>query len=382
MRSPELSNMAETALAFRGYNVTNLGRTAELFSIPAYKNILQEELDTFSQVCSDYTASNVNLASFVESEIQPALGHYAEAVAFIVAVEKAQIRILEEVHELETQKSKFTLGYSLGELSAVSHGGSFTAEDIIRVPLALADDVASLASDITLGILFSRGEIISETAVNRLCMQVSNEGNGSIGISAILSPNTLLLLGQNASIQRFRQLMKEALPERCLLRIKDDLWPPMHTPIVRQKHIPDRASNLLDAIPNGFVTPNPPVLSLVTGKMSYDNFSARNLMRKWVDHPQRLWDAVCEVLSIGVETIIHVGPEPNVIPATFHRLTDNIVAQTSGSSLGSIGMRAVSEIARRPWLASLLPSRASLLKAPQIKHIILEDWLIENAPSK
>jgi [acyl-carrier-protein] S-malonyltransferase len=35
---------------------------------------------------------------------------------------------------------------------------------------------------------------------------------------------------------------------------------------------------------------------------------------------------------------------------------------------------------QRPWLASVLPARASLLRAPFVEHIILEDWLLENAP--
>jgi [acyl-carrier-protein] S-malonyltransferase len=43
-------------------------------------------------------------------------------------------------------------------------------------------------------------------------------------------------------------------------------------------------------------------------------------------------------------------------------------------------LRAAAGLARRPWLSSLLPSRAALLRAPQIQHVILEDWLLENVP--
>ena len=38
-------------------------------------------------------------------------------------------------------------------------------------------------------------------------------------------------------------------------------------------------------------------------------------------------------------------------------------------------------LARRPWLSALLPSRAALLRAPLLQHIILEDWLLENPPT-
>ena len=40
-------------------------------------------------------------------------------------------------------------------------------------------------------------------------------------------------------------------------------------------------------------------------------------------------------------------------------------------------MRALSAVIRRPWLQSLLPRRVALLRAPLMKHVILEDWLLE-----
>lgn len=124
----------------------------------------------------------------------------------------------------------------------------------------------------------------------------------------------------------------------------------------------------------------PPVLSLVTGEASYNDHSAREILRKWVDHPQRLWDVVNESLELGMKTLLHIGPEPNVIPATFTRLSENVLQQTSGNSIGKLGMRAFSGLARRPWLSAVLPSRAALLRAPYVKQVIVEDWLIANAP--
>jgi [acyl-carrier-protein] S-malonyltransferase len=87
---------------------------------------------------------------------------------------------------------------------------------------------------------------------------------------------------------------------------------------------------------------------------------------------------VYETLACGVTTVVHVGPGPNLIPATFHRLTDNVLEQTAGNSIGSLGMRAAAGMARRPWLSALLPSRTALLRAPHVKHVILEDWLLEH----
>ena len=51
--------------------------------------------------------------------------------------------------------------------------------------------------------------------------------------------------------------------------------------------------------------------------------------------------------------------------------------QVSGRSLGSLGLRAASAMVSRQWLGALLPKRTALLRAPKVRHIILEDWLLE-----
>lgn len=378
---PISADITSTALAFRGYNVTNLGRTAELLSQPVYREIVVEELQRFSTLCAEYSDRPVDLVERVQQSDEPGLGHYAESIALVVAVEVAHMRLLQEIHEVETAQAQIAFGYSLGELTAISLAGIFSIDELVRVPLAMAADSLKLADNTRMGVLFSRGPTIDETDVERLCLQITSEGNGTIGISAVLSPNTYLLIGQQETVMRFKAVMHDLLPTRAHLRINNKRWPPLHTPIVRQKNIADRASVMLETLTGGFSPPCPPVLSLATGKKSYDDHSARDIIRRWIDHPQRLWDVVDETLDMGVETVLHIGPEPNVIPATFNRLSKNVIEQTSGGTLGSLGMRAVSGLARRPWLAALLPARAILLRAPHLKHVIVEDWLLENVPN-
>lgn len=374
------TDISTTGLAFRGYNVTNLGRTPELLAVAAYRDILTEELRRFSEVCAEFVKTPVDLLRRVKTCDEPLLEHYAESVSLVVATEVAQLRILREVHEVDTSRAQLSFGYSLGELMAVSFGGIFAVEEMLRVPLAMAADSLELAHDTRMGVLFSRGPAINEKDVTRLCLQINSEGHGTIGISAVLSPNTYLLIGQHKTVDRFREVMYELLPQRAHLKVNDYRWPPLHTPIVRQKNIPDRAAVMMETLEGGVAPPMPPVLSLVTGEASYNDHSAREILRKWVDHPQRLWDVVNESLELGMKTLLHIGPEPNVIPATFTRLSENVLQQTSGNSIGKLGMRAFSGLARRPWLSAVLPSRAALLRAPYVKQVIVEDWLIANAP--
>jgi [acyl-carrier-protein] S-malonyltransferase len=366
-----------TAFAFRGYNVTNLGRSRELLEHAAYGASVARHLNEASELCSASTGRKVDLVARVEQGDEPDLDAYEEAVGLIVAMEMAQISLLEEFHGVVYANARLVYGYSLGELAALACGEEFEMAQALEIPLAMARDCAALAHQVTLGVLFSRGQAIDYDNVQRLCLRVNAEGNGVIGISAILSPNTILLMGQHDTLARFKATMRTLLPDYVHLRPNSNNWPPLHTPIMWERSVPNRSAYLMHTMPGCFTVPHPPVLSLVTGKTSYNDFNTRETLHRWVDHPQRLWDAICGTLATGVETVVHVGPEPNLIPATFKRLSDNITEQTSGSSIGSFSLRAMSGLANRQWLANILPSRTTLLRAPRVQHVILENWLLE-----
>lgn len=369
--------LSSTAFAFRGYNTTNLGCTPELLGITAYRPILESHLRDASELCSELIGKPVDLVQSVADRHETSLDNYAEAVAVIFAVELAQINILREWHGIDIANSALAFGYSLGELAAVVVAGVAEAKDVLSVPLSLAADCAELAHEVTMGIVFSRGAALEEADIHGYCEEITAEGKGTLAISAVLSPNTMLVLGQGETLGKLKQRLAEF---RILVRRNDSLWPPLHTSIVSQRCVPDRAAVMIERIQLLAKTPSPPILSLVTGEKAYGDGQSRSVLRHWVDHPQRLWDGVCGVLENDIRTIVHVGPEPNVIPATFQRLAENVAQQTGKRSLSGLGLRAVQHMVKRPWLASLLPKQSSLLRAPGIHHVLLEDWLLTNAP--
>ncbi|HEV3136613.1 MAG TPA: hypothetical protein VGZ26_01895 [Pirellulales bacterium] len=377
MSSSLLNRLGFTVFAFRGYNVRNLGRTAELLEHRVYGPVVERYLVEASAICADAVKQKVDLVARVRQNQETTLETYHEAIALIVSVELAQIQLLEEFFDIHLNRARFIFGYSLGELTAVVAAGVFAMQDALQLPLSVAADCVALAKNVTMGVLFSRGPLLDFEQVKRLCVSINAEGTGVIGISAYLAPNTVLLLGQNGTIHRFAEKMHDVFPARVYLRKNNDPWPPVHTPLVWQRNIPNRVGVLMHTLPGGFSEPNPPVFSLVTGKKSYSAFNSREILTQWIDHPQRLWDAVYETLASGIETVIHVGPSPNLIPATFNRLRDNVQAQLTGNSLNSLGLRAMARAVRRPWLTALLPSRTALLRAPTVEHIILEDWLLD-----
>ena len=369
--------LATGAFAVRGYNITNLGRSGELLAHRIFGPLVERHLREAGAVCGDVIGRPVDLVKMVREKQDPALDRFAEAVSLVMAMEIAQLKVLEEFFDVRYADAKLAFGYSLGEISALIAGGVFELQHALRIPLTFAKDCAELGNAATLGVLFSRGPALDVEAVQWLCVRINGEGRGVIGISAYLSPNSLLLIGQKQTVDRFLELMYDLLPKQVHLRKNEHRWPPLHTPIVWERHVPDRAAALMHTLPGGLRKPTPDVLSLVTGKVSYNDQNCREVLRKWTDHPQRLWDAMYETLAQGIETVIHVGPDPNLFPATFRRVSDNIKAQVATKSWSGFGLRAVSQAVRRPWLAKLLPSRSALLRAPFVEHIILEDWLLK-----
>jgi [acyl-carrier-protein] S-malonyltransferase len=370
--------LRNSAFAFRGYNISNLGRTPELLAHPAYGPIMTQFLREGSEVCADVIKQPVDLLGRVrEGRETRDLRDYPEDVALIVAVEMAQLQLLDEFFGISLSKAKVALGNSLGEATALMATGVYQMADLLRVPLALARDCAELARDVSLCVLFSRGPVLDLDTVRRLCLQISQNGEGIIDVSTYLSPNSLILMGQNGTLGNFDSLMHDVFPQQVFLRRNQHRWPPMHTSIMWQRNIPNRSALLMQTTPGGLRAPCIPVLSMVTGEASYHEINSREILHRWVDHPQRLWDVVYKLLSGGIETVVHVGPAPNLVPATFQRLSTNIRGQMNGRGLGSLSRRAVSRFVRRPWLTRLLPSFTALFRAPFVQQIILEDWLLE-----
>ncbi|MFO0939390.1 MAG: hypothetical protein U0930_01350 [Pirellulales bacterium] len=365
--------LPKSVLSLRGYNQTNLGRTTELLSHPKYEPIVAEYLDRASRVCGEVTGKSISLVDRVRRNEETSLNSYADAVALIVAVEMAQLKLLEQFFKINYRKCMLSFGFSLGEIAAVVAGGILEMEDALRIPLALSADCVALADNVSLAVVFSREEKIPFEEIQRMCLLISGEGKGAIGISTMLAPNSLLVLGQGFTMDRLREMIHGQFPKKVFLRVNQGDWPPLHTCIMWQKAIPNRAAVLMQTTKFNLEKPTPPILSLVTGKISYDKLNALDLIHKWVDHTQRLWDAINESLVMGVETFIHVGPEPNIVPATLKRLKDNI----EGQARASFGMRALSAAAQRRWLQSILPQRTALLRATTVRQINLEDWLLE-----
>jgi [acyl-carrier-protein] S-malonyltransferase len=368
--------IATAALAFRGYDASNLGRSPELLEHPVYEPIVRGFLDRASVLCGEILKAKVDLAQRVLAREPATLGSFVEDTATIVAMELAQIQLLEQVFEVPVGDATLSFGHSIGELSALVLGKVYEMEQLLPVPLSLAHDCADLAADTTMGILSSPSSVLDADDVQKLCSAISSRGHGLVGASTYLSPYQVLLLGQRDTLDLLEEEMRHYLPAAVTLRRRSNHWPPLHTPLVWERSVPNRAAVALYRIEGGRSRPKPTVISCTTGKANYDEWNSREILTQWTDHPQRLWEVMENTLASGVELVIHVGPEPKLIPTAFERLSGRIMKQLKSTHLDRLGRRVLPSISRSHWLARTLPLNAVLFRAPFVRHMILEDWLL------
>ena len=143
------AGIGKSAFAFRGYNVKNLGRTPELLRHRTYGPIVEQHLRRGSEICADVMQLPVDLVQRVLDEKEAALSEYHESITLIVAVELAQLEILDSVFGISLKNADMMYGFSLGELTALSAGGVLTMADALKIPLMMSRDAAELAHDVT-----------------------------------------------------------------------------------------------------------------------------------------------------------------------------------------------------------------------------------------
>jgi [acyl-carrier-protein] S-malonyltransferase len=128
------------AFAYRGYNVTNLGKSPELLAHPAYGPVVKESLEEASAICAAATGRAVDLVRRVRERAPTTLVSFAEDTATVVGMELAQLRLLERFFGVRINQARLSFGYSIGELSALVAGGVYPLDQLLAVPLRLADD--------------------------------------------------------------------------------------------------------------------------------------------------------------------------------------------------------------------------------------------------
>ena len=223
------------------------------------------------------------------------------------------------------------------------------------LPLSLADECVAMAADTTLGVVLTRSQAIDLGLVDRLCLEINQAGRGVIGVSSILAPIRCCCSARATRSTGSSRGPRSVLRARRTSRT-DQKWPALHTPIIGSGRSSNRAAERMHTLPMSRAA-KPRIFSLVTGDYAYTATNARELLNRWIDHPQRLWDAVYETVSSGATTVIHLGLDPILTPprSAGSARTSPAKCRTAVAAGSRGGAAAVA--------ARLLPQRAAMLRA-------------------
>ena len=155
--------------------------------------------------------------------------------------------------------------------------------------------------------------------MQHLCSSISSRGHGLIGPSTYLSPYQVLLLGQGDTLDLLEARDARVSARRCDPAAQAEPLASLAYALVWERNIPNRTAMAMYHIGGGERKPTPNVVSCTTGLANYDEWNSRAILADWTDHPQRLWDAMEHTLASGAELVIHVGPEPKLLPTCFER---------------------------------------------------------------
>ena len=212
------ARIGTSSLAFRGYDVQNLGRTPELLAHPVYGSTVRRYLDLASAVAADTLHRPFDLAAPVERHEETTLEAFAEDVALIVSMELAQLALLEEFFGIRAQarnrpSATASANWRRSSVAACSRWKNsyrFRSPAPTTAPRASPPRRRWASS--------SRGPAVLLKDVQDLCTEVSAEGNGMVGVSSYIAPNTILVIGQGDTLSRLEKALPKRLPGKTMLR--------------------------------------------------------------------------------------------------------------------------------------------------------------------
>ena len=333
--------IATAALVFRGYDLTNLGRAPEFLEHRAYGPVVRAILDSASVLCGDVLGKKVDLAARILAartvHARDLRSRYRHDRRHGAGPDPAARRVFRRpgsagaaelrpqhrravgagrrrhVHDGATPADPAGPGDRLRRADRQHHDGD--SVDSGRHPLQIED-------------------------VQHLCSTISSRGQGLIGPSTYLSPYQVLLLGQGDTLDLLEQEMREYLPAGVTLRRKPNHWPPLHTPLVWERNIPNRTAD--DDVSHGRRAAQTDAERRL---MHHGSGQLRRVEQPGdsgrLDRSSPVRDAMEHTLASGAELVIHVGPEPKLLTTCFDRLSHKIMKQLKMRHLDRLGSSVI-----------------------------------------
>jgi [acyl-carrier-protein] S-malonyltransferase len=187
-------------------------------------------------------------------------------------------------------------GHSVGEYAALVAAGSLDAAEAMGLVIERGRAMAAMHEGGMAALLGAEASLAEE-----ICQAVEASGAGTVVVANLNAPGQVVLSGSREALDAALALARERGVRRAMaLNVSGAFHSPLMAPAA------ERFATLLDAA--AFRDSSVPVACNVDGDATRDAAALRDRLRRQLTAPVRWVDCVTTLVSLGVDTLVEVGP--------------------------------------------------------------------------
>ena len=270
-------------LLFPGQGSQCLGMGKDIYNdYETYRNVVKK--------VNEYTGLNLEEITFNSSE--EILNQTKNTQIAILTMSLGILEILKE----NKVNAEASLGLSLGEYGALIFGQILSLEDGVKIVKKRGEIMQDLCpeGDWAMAAVLS----LDEKTVNEVCEDATQ---GFISAANYNCPGQIVISGERIALEEITENLKAKGAKRV---IELNTAGPFHT-----KMLKDASIKLREELENILINSSKKaVIKNIDGKAYKDSDDVKDILSKHITNPVRFEDGIKEMLDMGIDTFVEIGP--------------------------------------------------------------------------